>query len=155
MNGAELALLLPTVPLRDSFSVASADKLAALCKPEEIAEGSVLFEEGSANPWLYVIVEGRVGLEMCVTARGCTRILTLERGDLLAWSAILGDGRMTATAIALLPTKVLKASAADLSALCEADHDFGYEWMRAMAIALSKRLAATRLQLLDLYGDMR
>ena len=77
--------------------------------------------------------------------------MTLGPGDLLAWSALLGERRMTATAIATSPARLLAASAPDLKALCDADHEFGYELMQGMAQALAKRLTATRLQLLNLY----
>ena len=133
------------------LSDATAQKLAALLTPRDFAAGAVLFDEGTVSPWLYVIVAGEIALEMCVPARGCTRILTLGPGDLLAWSSLLGDGRMTATAIATSPARLLAASATDLKALCDADHEFGFELMRGMAQALARRLTATRLQLLDLY----
>jgi CRP-like cAMP-binding protein len=133
------------------LSDTAAQKLAALLSPRDFLAGTVLFDEGAINRWLYLIVAGEVGLEMCVPARGCTRILTLGPGDLLAWSSLLGEGRMTATAIATSPTSLLAASAPDLAALCAADHEFGYELMRGMAQALARRLTATRLQLLDLY----
>lgn len=58
---------------------------------------------------------------------------------------------MTATAITLSPTRVLAGSGQEIRSLCDADPVFGYEFMREMAAALSKRLVATRLQLLDLY----
>jgi CRP/FNR family transcriptional regulator, cyclic AMP receptor protein len=137
-----------SAPLSDS----TAEKLAAMLSPCDFPAGATLFEEGTFNPRLYLIVGGEIGLEMCVPARGCTRILTLGPGDLLAWSSLLGEGRMTATAIALRPAKLLTASAPDIGALCQADREFGYELMRGVAQALSKRLVATRLQLLDLYG---
>jgi CRP-like cAMP-binding protein len=152
MQQDELRQTLAQLSLGDRWSEATRAKLAGLLAPREFAAGSVIFSEGDDQPWLYLVVAGEVALEMCVPARGCTRILTLGPGDLLAWSAVLGEGRMTATAIAVRTTRVLAASGRDLVALCEADHQFGYEFMRALAAALSKRLVATRLQLLDLYN---
>ena len=40
-----------------------------------------------------------------------------------------------------------------LRQLCEAEHEVGYHIMRQLASALSRRLLATRLQLLDLFGE--
>lgn len=144
--------LLGQLPFSARLSPAAVSKLAPLVVVREFPAGAVLFEEGALHPWVYLIATGDVGLEMCVPARGCSRILTLGPGDLLVWSALLGTGRMTATAVALTPTRVLAVPAQSLRELCEQDHDFGYEWMRATAEALAKRLLATRLQLLDLYG---
>jgi CRP-like cAMP-binding protein len=151
MDQQQLQGILRELHFSAQLSDATAQKLAALLTPRDFAAGAVLFDEGTVSPWLYLIVAGEVGLEMCVPARGCTRILTLGPGDLLAWSSLLGEGRMTATATATSPTRLLAASAPDLKALCNADHEFGFELMRGMARALAKRLTATRLQLLDLY----
>jgi CRP-like cAMP-binding protein len=152
MDQSELRQTLRVLQFSARLSQPSAEKLAALMTACEFPAGAVLFEEGDDNPWLYLITEGEIALDMCVPARGCTRIMTLGRGDLLAWSALLGDGRMTASAVALSPAKLLAASAAEVSALCTADAAFGCEVMRGVALALSKRLVATRLQLLDLFS---
>ena len=36
---------------------------------------------------------------------------------------------------------------------CEADHDLGYEMMKRFATLMVERFAASRIQLLDLYGE--
>ena len=51
------------------------------------------------------------------------------------------------------PARLIELAAADIRALCEEHSHFGYEFMRCVAVALGKRLSATRLQLLNLYGD--
>ena len=152
MDQVQLRQTLRELHFSAPLSDATAEKLATLLSPCDFPAGATLFEEGAVNPWLYLIVAGEIGLEMCMPARGCTRILTLGPGDLLAWSSLLGEGRMTATAVTLSPAKLLAASAPEIGALCHADREFGFELMRGVAQALSKRLVATRLQLLDLYG---
>lgn len=58
---------------------------------------------------------------------------------------------MTASGIALEESELIEFSGAELLRLCDADHDLGYLLMRRLAESLSKRLLATRLQLLDLF----
>jgi CRP-like cAMP-binding protein len=151
MDTQEFRQQLGELSVSAKLSDSTATKLAPLLSQRDFAAGKIIFDEGVESHWLYFIISGEVGLEMCVPARGCTRILTLGPGDLLAWSALLGGGRMTATAITLSPTRVLAACGQEVRSLCDADPVFGYEFMHAMAAALSKRLVATRLQLLDLY----
>ena len=153
MNQAELRNILQTLRFSAELSEATAAKLAAIVSLKSLPAGSVIFAEGAMNPAVYLIVEGQVALEMCVPARGCTRILTLGPGELLAWSALFGGARMTAGATSLTDLRMLVAPAKAISDLCAADCDFGYEFFRGVSVALSKRLVATRLQLLDLYGD--
>ena len=80
---------------------------------------------------------------MNVPGRGLTRILTVLSGELLAWSALLGDGRMTASAIATEPTQAIAISGRELRQFCQVDHEVGYHAMRQVASALSQRLLAT------------
>ena len=153
MEQSDLRQLLREMRFSSPLSDATSAKLAGLVSYVEIPARTIIFGENIENFRLYLLVEGEVALEMCVPARGCTRILTLGPGDLLAWSSLLGDGRMTAGAQALTDTKMLVADAQAVNDLCAADHDFGYEFFRGVAISLSRRLVATRLQLLDLYGE--
>lgn len=153
MDQRELQDVLKKLRFSADLSEATVAKLAGLITERDAPPGTVIFEENADHPWIYLIVEGQVALEMCVPARGCTRILTLGPGDLLAWSSVLGGSHMTAGAQSLTEVRLLAAPARGLLDLCAADHDFGYDFYRGVAAALSKRLVATRLQLLDLYRD--
>lgn len=129
------------------------DRLAPSAAIEQFPAGAVLFREGALHEALYLLQAGRVALEMRVPGRGSVRILSLGPGDVVGWSALLSEGPMTATAVALEPCTVVAIPGAALRSLCDADHAIGYRLMRHMAQALSRRLVATRLQLLDLFGD--
>jgi len=130
------------------------ERIASASRLVEFSGGTTIFREGCENRNLYLIHDGQVTLEMNVPIRGRVPILSLGPGDVLAWSAVLGDAcSMTATAIAVEPTKVLEIPGEILRALCDADHDLGYRFFRQLASALSLRLVATRLQLLDLFSE--
>ena len=113
--------------------------------------GAIVFREGQKETRFYLIVNGRVSLEFCTPGLGCKRLQTVGAGELLGWSPILGLSEMTATARVLEPTTLLVIDARQLVTLCEHNPRFGYEFMRRTALALSQRLSATRLQLLDVY----
>jgi CRP/FNR family transcriptional regulator, cyclic AMP receptor protein len=130
----------------------SIQKLAELATVKIYPEGTVLFSEGEHHDKIYFIIDGSLKLDMTTTQCGRQTILTIGSGDLLAWSAILGDGTMTSTAIATERTQVIAIVASDLKKCFERDVKFGYEMMKVIAKALSLRLLATRLQLLDLYN---
>ena len=129
------------------------NQLAEASKLCDVPAGSTLFKEGSESDNLYLIVEGQVALDMNVPGRGSVRILTLGAGDMVGWSALLAAGPMTATAVAVTETQAVVAPSNKLLELCESDHEAGYQLMHQMAVALSHRLVATRLQLLDLFTD--
>jgi CRP/FNR family transcriptional regulator, cyclic AMP receptor protein len=127
-------------------------RLASEAALQLTAANQTLFREGQLFPKLLVVVSGRVALEMNVPGRGRVRILTLGPADLVAWSSVLGSGRMTTTAISVVDGAVAAIPAERLLSLCERDAEFGQHVMRWMAQALSNRLVATRLQLLDLFA---
>ncbi|MDB5391926.1 MAG: transcriptional activator FtrB [Planctomycetaceae bacterium] len=126
-------------------------ELAEISNYVEFADRSVIFAQGSENHQLYLICAGRVVLDMLVPARGPVRILTISRGELLAWSTLVGDGLMTATATVVEPVRAIAIDSIQLKLMCERRHDIGYEIMKRLATSLAHRLTATRLQLLDLY----
>lgn len=128
-------------------------ELAAVSRIQRFAAGEMLFREGSQNHVLYLIVSGRVALDMNVPGRGKMRVLSLGPGDLVGWSAFIGQGRMTTSAETLEECEIIAVSGPKLLEICDRNPEVGYPLMRRTAVALSKRLLATRLQLLDLFGN--
>jgi len=128
-------------------------KVADLATVEKQNAGTILFREGAVSDPLYLIVGGSVALDMHVPRRGQVRILTVGPGEVLGWSALLTDQRMTAMATVVEDVTMIAIPGRKLHELCEADKDVGYAVMRRMAIALANRLLATRLQLLDLFME--
>jgi CRP/FNR family transcriptional regulator, cyclic AMP receptor protein len=120
----------------------------------QIDAGQFLFREGQTNPYLYVMLEGQIDLVMQVRNRGSQRILSLGQGDLVAWSALLGSGAMTCSALCVRPSRLAAIDARMILDRMEKDHEFGYHFMRLLSMALAHRLTATRLQLLDLFAPV-
>jgi CRP-like cAMP-binding protein len=125
------------------------EALSTMAGLETIAAWEVLFREGSQCHDLYLVQSGYFTLETNLPGRGRVTILNVGPGELLAWSALLGEGSMTATAMALEESRIITLPGDKLRTLCQVDHDFGYNLMRHLVIALSKRLLATRSHLLD------
>jgi CRP/FNR family transcriptional regulator len=127
-------------------------QIAAMSQLEAFPAGHTVFREGAGASDAFLISSGSLSLEICSPGTGCRRIQTIAAGELLGWSPLLGQPRLTATARTLSPTKAVRIPADSLLVLCERDARLGYELMRRTALALSKRLSAARLQLLDIFG---
>lgn len=117
------------------------------------AAGAVVFTEGDPANVMRIVCSGCVALDMHVPSRGSVRILTLGPRDLLGWSALIGDGSMSATATVLEDAEFLEFSADSLQRLCAADAELGRTLHYQVARALARRLSQTRLQLLDLFAE--
>ncbi len=141
-----------TLSLTESLPDSVSSALSSIAIREKFRAGTRLFREGTTHPGFSVLISGHVVLEMHVPGRGDVRILSLGTGDILAWSALLAEARMTCTAVAVSDVELLTFRGPDLKSLCEADHEVGYHIMSRVAKSLSQRLLATRLQLLDLFA---
>lgn len=115
--------------------------------------GEVLFRENAAAQDLLLILTGSVALEMNVSGRGKVRLISLGPGDWAGWSALMGGGQMTTSAVAQSTAHVAKFSADELRQMCDQNPDIGYPLMKCVAHSLANRLVATRLQLLDLFSS--
>ena len=144
-----LASLQFTSPLTDAVREA----LAGIAQERTIAKGQLLCQEGESCEELYLVSSGHVGLDMFVPGRGQVRVMTLGPGEVLAWSALVGNQGATATGVALEETQAIVFPDDDLIDLCRSNHHVGYPMMRELAKAISRRLVASRLQLLDLFQE--
>lgn len=146
---------LPTNRLWDALPPSLRPELEAIAIPKHWSPGALLFQEGAEHGEIYLLLDGHVRLEMVVRERGRVPLMTVGAGDVVGWSPLFGETPMTATAMALDPTRALAFNGKQLRELCAANHELGYHVMRHIAITLSERLLATRLQLLDLFSEQQ
>jgi CRP-like cAMP-binding protein len=128
------------------------EQIAQIARVRDFNAEDIVFRQGDVAQFIYMVISGNVSLEICAAGTGCTQILTLGPGELLGWSAVLEQLSFTARARAVEATRLVEINVAQLLAMCDQDPQFGYTLMRQVAVALAKRLSATRMQLLDVYG---
>ncbi|MFW2382185.1 MAG: hypothetical protein ACN4GZ_10530, partial [Acidimicrobiales bacterium] len=78
---------------------------------------------------------------------------TLHSGEMLGWGWLFPPHRWSFSALALDPTTLIRFDAEQLRALQDEDCALGYVMMKRFAQVMTNRLAATRLQLVDFYGN--
>ena len=153
MHNQQLMETLGEVRFLNDFSREHLEQLAKVAQLCDFAEFETIFPEGAIADSVYLVVSGNVSLEICAPGVGCKRILTVGPGEILGWSGLLEESRLTATARAMEPTQLVRIDSTQLLTLCEHNLRFGYELMRRAMLALAKRLSATRMQLLDVFGS--
>lgn len=119
---------------------------------EHFDAGATLFREGEPADTFFLIREGSVALQVQAPGQGDLIIETLHRGEVVGFSWLFEPHLWQFDVRATAPTRVITFDGACLRGKCEADHELGYELMRRFAGAITERLQATRLQLLDVYG---
>jgi CRP-like cAMP-binding protein len=123
-------------------------RLAALARLKEVPEGTVLFEDGEDSPFFYVILDGYVSLEIeHPYTEEIIDVDTAVSGDLLGWSAVLGQHSMTATARSVSRCRLACFDVDKIKGLCEGDPSFGMAFFRQVGCVVSERLSHSRRSL--------
>lgn len=128
------------------------EKLAPLCEVVNFDARTDIFRQYEKAVDVFAIVEGEVSLVLCDASVACRQIGVVKEGQLLGWSPALGRARLTDTARTETPVTALKIDGQKLLEFCQQDTEFGYEFMRRIAITLADRLSGTRRQLFEQSG---
>ena len=150
----ELMNALQSIPWFQELKQDHFERIAEIAHIVHFDQGEALFKEGDQEDYLYIVLEGRVAIEIYGPVRGRIRIYTAEPLDVVGWSSVTPVVRQrTAGASAVLDSRLIALDAKAIRQLSEADHDLGYIIMRRMANVVAGRLMVTRLQLLDLFAN--
>lgn len=141
-----------SLPVFDGLSDDLLATLVSRLRREEFAAGARALRQGEGADALYIILQGKFSLTMEIPGGQEQSLLTLTRGEVLGWSALVEPSTWLASATALKPSTVLAIGGPELRAMCDANHELGYFVMRNLFGALLARLHDTRLQMLDMYS---
>lgn len=152
MTVRSIAEYLGRHPFFAVLDAASVQELAGCARNEHIRAGQCLFREGGMAEHFYVIMHGRIALELRSPGTGPLVLETVSNGEVLDWPWLIPPYQWPFDARAVEPTSVVSLESACLRAKCDADPGLGYELIQRVAQIMSDRLLATRLRLLDLYS---
>ncbi|MDE2061507.1 MAG: cyclic nucleotide-binding domain-containing protein [Bradyrhizobium sp.] len=126
--------------------------VAGCARNHRFDAGQYLFREGEPANEFFLIRHGKVALDIASPGQPPIVMSTLEPGEIVGASWLVPPYRWTFDARAVELVRAIGIDAACLRGKCEADHHLGYEMMKRFAPILVKRLHATRLQVLNVYG---
>lgn len=127
-------------------------RLASLASTIEFAPGAELLHEGEETTQMGILLDGRLSLRQMVPGRGAVTILSVEPGDIFGWSALTAPYRASSTVVATEGGHAIVFSGDELRLALEIDHALAASLYPRVLQAVGRRLAATRLQLLDLFA---
>ncbi len=129
------------------------ERIDALATRQHFGAGMMIFREGeSANSW-WIIEHGDVALQVRPHGRDARVLQTLHQGDVLGWSWLFPPYQWAFDATTITSTDTLAFDAIALRSAVDADVALSADLMCRFARIVIDRLQATRLQLLDVYGD--
>ncbi|MHB8892459.1 MAG: Crp/Fnr family transcriptional regulator [Candidatus Limnocylindrales bacterium] len=127
-------------------------RLAGIAEMRDVESGDEVTREGQVTEALSIVLSGRVALRTLVPERGMVTILTVEPGDVVGWSALVPPHRATATGIAIEPVVLVELPGERLRVMLRSDHALAASLYPRVLQVVSRRLTATRMQLLDLFA---
>ncbi len=127
--------------------------LASLGSQVNYARDEIIFAEGDQRHEFFLLLKGRVALEMIAQGKPL-RVHTLEAGDELGWSSVLSGRGKFYQARALEPVETIRFDGYVLLEKCRSDNGFGYKIMHRLVGVVSERLQAARMQVLDMYSPI-
>ena len=128
------------------------DRLAATAKEVGFEKDQVIFREGDTGKQFYIVLSGKVALEM-TTLKGPFRVQTIEAGGELGWSFLLSKTGRHFRARAVERVRALVFDGEQIKKACEEDAVFGYQLTTRVLGVVSGRLEATRMRFPDIYGS--
>ena len=106
------------------------------------ARGQALFREGEEARQLFILLEGRVSIQVQPTSRlEPISIASISQfGQLVGWSGFMPPNYYTATALCQENSRLLAIDGAAFMRLLEADPALGFTVMRRISEVISGRL---------------
>lgn len=124
-------------------------KVAGKSKLSSVKAGTYLFREDDPAVHFYVVVEGKVALEISKTSSMVIRLKEIYPSKAFGVSSLIDscERKCITDAVATEDSKVLVWKAADLEKLFFEDYRLGFLFLRKVAIALEDRLRAKNFQM--------
>jgi CRP/FNR family transcriptional regulator, cyclic AMP receptor protein len=142
-----LSKLIAAQPFFQGLSCSQVATLTDCAMEQHFQAGQVIFKEGEPANRFYLIVQGKVAIEIESKECGVIPIRTLQAGDDLGWSWLFPPYYLHFGARAVEPTRVIFFYGTRLRNRCDEDRNLGYELLKRIAKVVIDRLDAVRSQL--------
>jgi len=144
--------MLAEQPFFEGMEVGQLQSIAGCSRLERYDAGTLLLRQGEDADAAHLLLEGSVVLELAVPGREPLVVETLAAGELVGASWLLPPAQAHFDVRARDRVTSLRIGTACLRRAMEGDSALGYAFCRRFMEVVVRRLQATRLRLMDLYG---
>jgi CRP-like cAMP-binding protein/HEAT repeat protein len=163
LSTIEKIIFLKEVPFFRGMTVDQLRVLAAVCEEELFEEDTRIFNEGDPGGVLYVVVQGRVGIEQESQRKGSfARLATIEAHSYFGEMNLFDNSPRTASAIAIQDTLTLRLRREPLIALARQHPNLSLELINVLSArlreaqdAIAERTRTKPRELQKLYDQFR
>ena len=151
MSDKNLIKNLQGISFLHDIDPAHLEQIASIAEARVYDASDILFHEGEPAEYVYLVVTGKIRLELCPSTIYQKNLLTVGPGEMLGWSAFVEECNYASTGVVVAPTELIRIEGKHLRAICDKDPEFGYDFMHRIMRALAKRLTTTWSQLAHIY----
>lgn len=127
-------------------------KIAQIAVEMTFEKDSYVEKQDDVAEALYIVVRGRVAIEIDLPRHRKICIYVVDKGELLGWSAVVPPHAYTASSLCLEKATLLQLPRDPLLELMDDDIRLKASMMETISRIISLRLKDTRLQLSYLLG---
>jgi CRP/FNR family transcriptional regulator, cyclic AMP receptor protein len=138
------------LPFFQDLSPAQREALRPLLIACDCYGDTVLFQQGEAAEYLYLVVGGEVLISYKPEDGPPITVTRVGPGGVVGWSAALGNRLYTSSAACTVYTQMLRVRGEDLRSLCREDPDTGVIVLDHLASIIAERLRHTHDQVISL-----
>ena len=143
--------LLKSLYLLDQIPDEQLAVLGEFLKPLELADGAVVFEEGSRGEGLYFVSSGQIRISKKIAGGKSKDLAVLGPGDCFGEMALVETIARSATATALGPTTAFELARADLDRFLKSNPTLAMGFFSELVQVQSVRLRRTSSELALLF----
>ncbi len=139
-------------PFLQGFDAAFVGEIARRAREERFSTDELLAREGTPAKTFYLVLEGKVSLEVVAADHPQLTVQTIGPGEVVGWSWLVPPHRWRFDARALKPSRVITLDGEQLRRSLGRKTDWGYQFLLRFLPVLAERLMNTQIQLLDLHA---
>ncbi len=129
------------------------DLLVPLFEPFTVPSETVIFKQGDAATYLYVILQGKVAIEYKPYDGPKITVTHLHDGDIFGWSSVVGSQTYTSDALSTEKVEGLRIRGTDLKRLYMEHPDVGRSVLEKLAEAVSPRWIDAKNQIQNILQN--
>ncbi len=129
------------------------DQLATLIEIHQFFRDDVIFGQGQATDFLYILLSGEVEIRYKPYDGPLLSVARIYAGGVFGWSAVVGHESYTSMAVAAQAGEAYRISGQALKDFCARYPETGVIILEHLAGAIAERLHSTHAQILTILGQ--
>ncbi len=135
-----------------AFTEEQLELLSSISDLQSFEQNDVIEKEGETCDAVYIVVKGRVAIQIQLPGERKLDINIVDRGNLFGWSAVVPPHTVTASSLCIENVEVIVISRPALMTLFKGNVELKAAFVEMIALVIRERLTETRNQLSYLLG---